>query len=353
MIGELLEIIKSNYVVGEYPTLALQMREWADKGFFSGVKLLDATPVFRNTIAKYIPLLVSGAQLSVGISNDVPRDDSVVALLRSLSIPIVDAKNVEGDFDIVMDCAAAFSHVDARVGYVELTRSGVSRYEHCTKPVFMADSGRIKAIETCLGTGEGYFRAMCKLGYSRWQGKKLVVFGSGKVGRGIITYGKYMGAQVIAVTEVATISESLRAMCDRVIDVSERAEIDSVLGDAYAVVTATGVVGAVERGCSADILIGSSALLANMGVEDEYGSSVPAERVLESKMPLNFILDEPTHMKYIDATMALHNAGALYLLSQRDLPSGAILPPADIEETLIDITKRKGIISDELALLFK
>ena len=45
-----------------------------------------------------------------------------------------------------------------------------------------------------------------------------------------------------------------------------------------------------------------------MGVEDEYGPNVPASRVLAEKKPLNFILEEPTHLKYIDASLALHAA---------------------------------------------
>lgn len=67
-----------------------------------------------------------------------------------------------------------------------------------------------------------------------------------------------------------------------------------------------------------------------MGVEDEYGVDVPAQRVLQAKRPLNFILKDPTLMKYIDATMALHNEGAVFLAANRSM-SGLIEPDADLE----------------------
>ena len=84
-----------------------------------------------------------------------------------------------------------------------------------------------------------------------------------------------------------------------------------------------------------------------MGVEDEYGAGVPAGRVLEAKRPLNFILKDPTRMKYIDATMALHNEGAVILASGK-MPSGLIEPDDATEERLLSICRKNGTISDEL-----
>ena len=111
--------------------------------------------------------------------------------------------------------------------------------------------------------------------------------------------------------------------------------------------TATGVPSAATAVCPADVFIRSKALLANMGVEDEFGAGVPAGRVLEAKRPLNFILKDPTLMKYIDATMALHNEGAVVLASKK-MPAGLIEPDASTEERLLSICREKGTISDEL-----
>ena len=71
---------------------------------------------------------------------------------------------------------------------------------------------------------------------------------------------------------------------------------------------------------------------------------------LERKAPLNFMLEEPTLLRYIDATMALHNEGALYM-ALRPRPAGPLLPPEETERKLLDITRREGLIGPELDLL--
>ena len=60
-------------------------------------------------------------------------------------------------FDLILDCAGVFAEWIPTYGFVELTRSGVPRYAHSAKPVYIADSGRIKRIETMLGTGRELF----------------------------------------------------------------------------------------------------------------------------------------------------------------------------------------------------
>ena len=87
-----------------------------------------------------------------------------------------------------------------------------------------------------------------------------------------------------------------------------------------------------------------------MGVEDEYGPGVPDERVLEAKRPVNFILKDPTLMKYIDATMALHNEGAVVLVTGQH-PAGLIEPGPETEERLLDVARREGTIAEELAYI--
>ena len=213
--------------------------------------------------------------------------------------------------------------------------------------IMSARPGRIKRIETCLGTGESYFRAMAQLGYSKWQGKSVVIFGSGKVGSGLITYAHRYGSRITVVTRPGEITDRIRALCDVVIDASDGIAIAEAVSQANAVVTATGVPGAATAACPADVFIRSKALLANMGVEDEFGAGVPAGRVLEAKRPLNFILKDPTLMKYIDATMALHNEGAVILASKK-MPAGLLEPDAATEERLLSICRERGIISDEL-----
>ncbi len=348
--------VKQYYSENEYPALAHQAKRWAEEKPLAGLRILDTTPVFRNTVLKYNALTEAGAELSVGVSDVMPCDKSIVEALREAGIPLLDArKDTPLPQDVVLDCAGAFASWPAHLGVSELTRSGAHVYAHTDRRVFLADEGRIKRIETCLGTGDGYIRAMAQLGYSHWQGKKVAVFGSGKVGTGIIYQLAKNGALVDVVTEPTTLSSLVQGFIHQCVDYKDVVAVAAVLQDAYAIVTATGYAGVVEKYGITDRILASGALLANMGVEDEFGATFPKDSVLNDKRPLNFILEEPTQLKYIDATMALHNEGALYLLknalSESSGASGIITPPASIENEILAITRQNGLIADELAII--
>ncbi len=353
-IDALTSRIDALYAPCEYPAGRFQAQAWAQSRPLAGCTILDATPVFDNTFTKYVSLLAAGARLLVGVDDVMPANAESVRFLKDAGIPVLTPQEAQkgsfGPIDLVLDCAAAFSNTPARIGYVELTRSGVDKYRFADKPVFVADAGRIKRIETSLGTGESYFRAMRELGHGDFAGKKLVVFGSGKVGSGLIAWAHHYGCKTTVVTRPADITPQTASLAARVIAADDRAAIREAVLEADAVVTATGVAGALRESCPAEVFLSSHALIANMGVEDEFGPDVPAERVLEEKRPLNFILHDPTQLRYIDATMALHNAGALYLI-EHPQEKGLIEPPADIEEALLEVTRRDGTIGRELAYI--
>ena len=343
MIEKILKHISKFYAPEDYPALAAELDEWRATRPFAGKKLLDATPVFTNTLVKYLPLLAGGAELAVGIGELTPFDPEVPPLLREWGIPIVSPEECsDGDFDVITDCAGMFAHVRTRSGYVELTRSGLYRYREVDAPVFFADAGRIKLIETTLGTGEGYCRALKHLGYDL-SGKRLLIFGGGKVGRGIALYALRAGAKV----EIADFAAAKTPLPEgaAAVDAGDADAVASAIRRADFVVSATGIAGALAE--HAKELRDSSAVIANMGVADEFGDGVPAERVLNAKRPLNFILDEPTNIRYIDPTMALDNAGALEVLAGR-VARGVVDPPPELEENILDTVRRNGAIAEEL-----
>ena len=340
---KIFEHISRVYAPRQYPALAEQLEEWRRIRPFAGAKLLDATPVYTNTLVKYLPLLAGGAQLSVGIGELTPYDPKLPPLLREWGIRVAAPKACsDGDFDVIMDCAGMFSDIRARRGYVELTRSGLYRYRDVNAPVFFADAGKIKLIETTLGTGDGYCRALRSLGYDL-SGKNLLVFGGGKVGRGIALHSRRAGAQV----HIVDLAPEKMPRIDGVgaLDAGDDTEVAAAIRGADFVVSATGKADALAE--YAQVLRESPAVIANMGVLDEFGSELPPERVLNAKRPLNFILDEPTDIKYIDPTMALDNAGALEVLTGRVSP-GVADPPAALEDSILDTVRRDGDIGEEL-----
>lgn len=348
MQGKIVELLSEKYSDREYPACRWLAEKWAETLPLKALKILDATPVYFNTLAKYLPLLAAGAELTVGFSKEIGYDRQMLRLLDELHISTLffEAEEKNNSFDIILDCAAVFADWHASVGYVELTRSGVDRYRSSQLPVFVADSGRIKQIETCLGTGESYYRAMNRCGYSDWKGRQIVIFGSGKVGTGLITYAYRKGAVVTVVTDPEQVRTFARPYIHTLIDFRDAEAVNDAIVKADAVVTSTGVPGALAN-VPPEIWERSHALLANMGVRDEYGAGVSENRVLCGKKTLNFMLDEPTRLRYIDATFALHNVGAHYLLEHRD-ECGLIIPPVSIEQEILDVTRRAGLITEEL-----
>lgn len=340
------------YDRSDYPATALQTENWAETMPLSGFSVLDATPVFRNTLLKYRALLAAGAELSVGVSDVVAKDSRIVDKLKEWNVPVVTAKDVSrNSFDLVLDCAGGFSRLLPRIGFVELTRSGVERYRSASRPVFVADSGKIKRIETSLGTGDGYFRAMEKLGYGNFKGSRFTVFGDGKVGAGIAAYALRRGAHVSVVTDTGLCpAKPLAGKELHRVDFRDDSAVAELLKDSDFVVTATGKKNALSAAAQA-ALLNTRAVLANMGVEDEYGETFPADRVLNGKRPLNFLLEEPTQLRYIDATFALHNALAEHLAELSaggKVAPGLYPPPEYIEAELLDVTRERGNIPGEL-----
>ena len=344
MTDRILEHIRNFYPRRDYPALAEQLDTWRQLRPLAGTRLLDATPVYTNTLVKYLPLVAGGAELAVGVGEYTPVDRQVLELLRNWGVRIVAPDEcASGEFDVIMDCAGMFADIPTRWGYVELTRSGAEKYRHADAPVFFADAGRIKLIETTLGTGEGCLRALRQLGYDP-DGNRMLIFGGGKVGRGIALYGVRNGAQV-ALADFGAAGRKLPSGAAAV-EAGDRDAVAAAIREADFIISATGVAGALAE--HAAELNSSNAVIANMGVLDEFGVGVPAERVLNAKRPLNFILDEPTHLRFIDPTMALDNAGALEVL-RGHVDAGVHAPAPELESAIIETVRRDGAVARELS----
>jgi adenosylhomocysteinase len=229
---------------------------------------------------------------------------------------------------------------------VELTRSGVARYAGSGHPVFVADSGAIKRIETTLGTSDGFIRAMAHFGHPIPHGAHVVCFGLGKVGAGVAHAARQRGARITAFDPALANPGGETEL--RILDPSDREAVLRALDTAWCVVAATGVEAALDG--YAEELVESEALLANLGAEDEFGPRVPVERALNGKVAVNFALAEPTRLRYLDATMALSNAGAVEVALGRCEP-GLNHPPQPIEARLLGITREHGLIGAELDTL--
>ena len=362
------EVIKESYEPREYPALAQLSDEWQQTRPFWGSKVLVATPIFRNTLVEYHALVAGGASLYVGHAVGtsgaaMPCDQKIIEFLKEKNVPVITDEDIKSgkvadDFDLILDCAGQFAFCHPKKGFVELTRSGVQFYANSEFPVYVADSGIVKRIETVLGTGDGYFRGLESLGYGDFEGKTLVVFGSGKVGCGIALHGVRRGMKVCTITNTrngnsnSNFSSVLLNNDVRIEDYLDDDMVADVVAHADFVVTATGLKNALTMSAVSAIIANTNAVVANMGVEDEFGELVPNARVLNGKSPLNFVLDEPTHLKYIDTSLALHAALGERLLQdcagEAKPFKGVQEPPSEIEQRLLVTTIQNGAIGAEI-----
>ena len=336
-------ILDRTYDASDHPALIQQTEQWRTAKPFAGMRVLDASPIFDNTLAKYVPLLAGGADLTVSLSPLLPYDLGTVGMLRHVGIPVVTDGDCSTEYDVVLDCAGMLAAIPTRTGYVELTKSGERIYESCRKPVFLADDSRIKHIETTLGTGDGFIRGLAHFGHTDLSGRSLVVFGNGKVGRGAALKARGAGADV---TVVETKPRAQPPADCTVIPADDVAAVRVRLAGAWCVTSATGVRGALDPW--AEFLIRSDAVLANLGADDEFGPHMPPDRVLNDKAPVNFALAEPTLLRYLDATFALHNACALALLAGGQ-HGGLNRPPRAVEDEILAVVRASSAITGELA----
>ncbi len=340
-MNKLYEYLLNFFPESGFPAVRTQIKRWSKTKPLNGLKVLDATPVFRNTMLKYTALLAAGAEVTAAHHPNIPADPEVIRILPEFGI----ALHREGQgYDVIADCAGCCRDIPSRYGYAELTRTGLVYYQDCRQPVVSVDSGILKRFETTLGTGESYLRAMRHLGYSGFAGKKILIFGGGKVGQGIAWYAAKENMQVfIADQAQITVPENITLL-------TEKDRIKQAIHDCAFIVSATGVKNALTdwtvdfRDCRA--------VIANMGVEDEFGSALPAERVLNRKMPLNFILPEPTLLRYIDPVFALSNAALLQLV-KGEVPAGITLPPRDLEFAILEELRGSEIRDGEISFILQ
>ena len=338
------KFLNSRYAVYEYPALAHQFELWSKIRPLEGIKVLDGTPVFANTLLKHINLLAAGADLTVGYCDSIPYDQKIIDFLQGIGVECVYNCNIPEKFDCILDCNAVYRDLRPRYGFAELTRSGAYHFDGTVLPVINVDDSRIKAIETCLGTGESFLRAMEFLGYDV-AGKNIVVMGCGKVGRGVVFYAGRAGAKVVAVDDPSVVKKCVNGT---LVSRFDRKRVTEHLRQAWCVVSSTGKADALADSDYIKILLEGSQIMVNMGVEDEWGKAIPLERMLNNKQPLNFILAEPTLLRYIDPTMALHNQAAAELL-KKTYSGGLNKIDRIVHDGYWKIVENKGIIAEELA----
>ena len=100
------DYLSSYYTPEEWPTLLWQAEEWSQSRPLEGLRVLDGTPLFRNTLGKFMALLAAGAEVWVPERPGMPCDAAIMQLLPEFGIR--KAPRSMDDFDIILDCSGQF-----------------------------------------------------------------------------------------------------------------------------------------------------------------------------------------------------------------------------------------------------
>jgi adenosylhomocysteinase len=273
---------------------------------FEGVAVVVGHILAVNSLTMVEALHEGGAELSLCPTHEFVRQKDVGGLLEYYRVPVFPIEEGVTRGDFFLDEAAQLGQWRTPKAAAEVTRTGEILYLDVPCPVISVDRSKVKILEDFFGTGDSFVRAWHKfVPDENLTGKRLRLFGYGKVGRGVAHRAKEEGAQVV----VADVDPGACSRADRegfeVVNVHpERDALNEELKQVDIVIGVTGIPGAVGRTVHKDVLLANHPVLVNMGY-DEFGNSIGEDHLLRgSKAPVNLTLAQPTRNLYIDPALA-------------------------------------------------
>jgi adenosylhomocysteinase len=328
---------RRHYNEMDFPFLNKQREKMLGTRPYAGLKILHNIPLTMTAVVKIESLLLGGADVTMSCVTVVRPQKEAIDILKAANVQIQIEHNFSAQYDFCMDCCGELiSVVHPKIGAVELTQTGSMKYREIATdyPVISVDDSKLKILETFFGTGESFVRAIAAYIQSDFNNKQFVIFGYGKVGRGI-AYSLSKVSEKIHIVDV-DINKLDKAREDgyAIIDGKNIADVKKLIASMDVVVTATGVPCVLSNFYHLKKNEFGSAILANMGAEDEYGRNFLLKDVLFEKQPLNFTLDEPTAMKYLDPIFYAHNL-AFDLILTNHFKKGYNKFPDEIAQSIL------------------
>lgn len=311
---------------------------------YRGLKILHNVPLTVETLFKIEVLALGGAELTISSPSFMRPHADALAMARRAGLRLALADDLTGDlgddYDLCLDCAGELAgRVTPRIGTVELTRTGANKYAAMAPrhPILCIDDSRVKDLETLLGTGDGFLRAFLALSGADIRGRRFLLFGYGKVGRGIVQALRTHTRDVVVVDIDPHLVEAARRAGVEAIDAGDTRAVEAAARSAFAVVTATGRPSVISGAYDPDAFRGRH--LANLGGDDEFGPRFADDEVLFRKQPINFAIARPTAMRYLDPVFHAHNLGVDLLRFAR-LEPGVHPFPAFLADDMVDQWER-------------
>ncbi|MDH5605550.1 MAG: hypothetical protein OEY93_01570 [Anaerolineae bacterium] len=323
--------------IQDLPLLRMLAARYKEERPFSGVRVVVGHLLVRNTMAVIEALISGGADLVIAEGHRTPAADIVIDELAQVGIAVLPNAEAVLQGDIFLDVNAVLGRLKTPQAAAEVTRTGILHYQHIACPVVSADDCKAKKIEGFYGTGDGFLRAWRQLKPEiPLEGKRLVQFGYGKIGRGAAFRTRAAGLEVI----VADVGESAqnRARQDgfRVVGGQPNPELEQALAQADIVIAVTSIPDILSRSIPAAWLRANNPALVNLGAQDEFGPNFADGEIVGGKaIPLNFHLANPTENRYVDAPLAAHVL-ALEALLKGDYKSGVHPLPPEMDDWLLE-----------------
>tara|TARA_R110002167_G_scaffold357811_1_gene573519 strand:- start:560 stop:2239 length:1680 start_codon:yes stop_codon:yes gene_type:complete len=318
---EKIQLLKANrlnkFDESEYGLLQLLMENKEFKSTLQNKKVLLNAHITETTLLQIEIILRTGAFLEISCINGLNSHQDVEEKLASYDIKVIKNKNeIKGrDYDLCLDCCAGSlgANLNPKYGVSELTQSGVSAFKKAkiSYPLFSVDDTYIKKIETYFGTSDGFIRAYKKIKNKKVE-PKIIIFGLGKVGSGIFNVLKSNKKNIFCVDACKYLVEEKLSEGVQILHESEFSKIQDIMASSDVIITCTGVENLMSR---YDKNLMNDKLLINMGASDEWGHKFKNEEVLNNKKSLNFSLEYPTSLKFLDPIFYTQLIGAKNLVN--------------------------------------
>lgn len=254
------------------PFMHKQLTIWFEQKPLAGLKVLHNVPVVANTLTKIACLMAAGAEVTVTNPSFMSAHLSAVVSLKEAGISYIE--NIRSlraiDFDLFFDCGAELYQTLGRpkLGLVELTGSGDQflREQMLSFPTVSIDRSLTKQLETVFGCAESGVAAISQLTEQNLLKKTWLIFGFGKIGRGLAYHCVKHQLPVVIVdidhqTRVAAESLGIKA-----INPLDYMNLKKEIIAADIIVTATGKKSVLDPYPKSWF---QDKILANMGILDE------------------------------------------------------------------------------------
>jgi adenosylhomocysteinase len=351
----LLEYFKL-YPENKAPFLHKQLALWQRTQPLANLEVLHHVPVVLNTMLKIACLIAAGAKVVVTNPSFLSAHPKAVHSLQEADIPYVEEiASLQGRiFDLYFDCGAElYQNLGApRLGAIELTATGDTYYRQqaLSFPVVSIDPTYTKQLETVFGSAESASQSIAQLTHLNLVEKSWMIYGFGKIGRGLVYYCITHGAPVVVVDIDENARNEAQALGVKAINPNDKEQFQSVLLKTDIIVTATGRSN-IFRDCPKKWFAGK--IMANMGMLDEFGPQFSENEVLNKKRPVNFILDDPTPIRYIDPELYAHNLASLELLNNNLSFGVHTLSPKTDQEIITSWCQHQNLSLEQVTSWFE